>query len=1102
MSSPNLEALIVEEAPIIADQMNRIAQWAESEEDVRHECNKLIDAFRQKAGIKIKGRHEYGLAGGRIDSKYAGVIIEYKDPKGAGKITENFNAPGTTAVIKQIKQRFKDFQREEHIKPEKLFGVGTDGDTIVFVRQRGGKLVVEDPKPTTRYTVERLLRALVSLGAQGKSFTPDHLATDFGSDSPTAQQGIRQLYQAITETQNPKARTFFNQWKILFGEVCGYDVEGQNPKIKKLAEHYGLPQTTRPAELLFAVHSHYGVFMKFLATQIVSSFSPLGTSTIKKCVGAPTAAVLKREMTQLEQGGIWNQLNITNFLEGDLFSWYLAAWDERVAEAIRAMVQRLDEYDPSTLSVEPGENRDLLKKLYQQLFPKSVRHDLGEYYTPDWLAEHVLGELGYEGDPDQRLLDPACGSGTFLVMAINYIKHWFDEHRHECGYGEAELVQKILKNVIGFDLNPLAVMAARTNYLMALRELLRYADRVELPVYLCDSIMTPAEYGELFSGAKLGKAKSLKTAAGEFLIPTEVVTSREQIGRYAEQIERCIRDKYSPDEFIARCEEEGLPVAEAELHQELYAKLQELDKGNQNGIWARIIKNAFAPLFIEKVDYVIGNPPWVNWESLPGDYRNDMKPLWQRYGLFSLSGTAGRLGGGKKDLSMLFVYSSVDNYLRDAGQLGFVITQSIFKTKGAGDGFRRFKFSVSAADKSKPKDADVFLKPEIVDDMSDFQPFEGATNRTAVFICRKSSDSFCYPVPYVVWRKTQRGRIDQDATLAEVLEATERQELAATPVEKGKTTSPWLTAPESALPGIRKVIGQSVYQAHAGACTWLNGVYWVRILKRLPNGNLLIENLYDVGKIKVEKVQMAVEPDLVYPLLRGRDVQRWKAEPSAYIILAQDPQTRAGIPEKTMKLKYPKTYTYFKKFEDQLRKRSGFRQYFKPNDPFWSMYNVGPYTSSPIKIMWRQFIPHLNMVVTLESSDTYLGMRFPLTNHVVSFVQFADFQEAYYFSATGNSTMTSFINASYSTGKSFGAPHILNHIAIPKFNPKDSTHQALAKLSQRCHEAAVKGLTDTVAELEAEIDQAAAKLWDITGGELRAIQDALKAMEKPKRRSA
>src|SRR4030065_273596 len=49
--------------------------------------------------------------------------------------------------------------------------------------------------------------------------------------------------------------------------------------------------------------------------------------------------------------------------------------------------------------------------------------------TPAGTAEHVLTELGYPGAPDKRLLDPACGSGTFLVMAINRIRRWYDEHR-------------------------------------------------------------------------------------------------------------------------------------------------------------------------------------------------------------------------------------------------------------------------------------------------------------------------------------------------------------------------------------------------------------------------------------------------------------------------------------------------------------------------------------------------------------------------------------------------------------------------------------------------------------------------------------------------
>jgi len=1081
MSLSDRERLITEQAQIIADQMNKIAQWAESEEDVRHNCNTLIDNFIKKAGLRIKGRHEYGLAGGRIDSKYAGVILEYKDPKGSGRIA---TPAGSRAVTKQIKNRFEDFQKEENVPPEKLFGVGLDGNTIVFVRHHGGKLEVEDPKPITRYTIERLLRALISLGAQGKSFTPDQLAADFGSDNPVAQEGVRQLYQVITETTNPKASTFFGQWKILFGEVCGYNVEGRNPKFKKLAEHYGLPSTTRPAELLFAIHSYYAIFIKFLAAEIISAFSPLGTSVIKKCVTAPTAVTLRREMEQLEQGGIWTQLGITNFLEGDLFSWYLATWDDRIAEVVRALVKHLDEYDPSTLSVEPHESRDLLKKLYQQLFPKSVRHDLGEYYTPDWLAEHVLNELGYEGNPDERLLDPACGSGTFLVIAINRIKRWFDEHRHECGYSETELVQKILKNVIGFDLNPLAVMTARTNYLIALRELLRYATRVELPVYLCDSIMTPAEYGGLFAGA-LGKAKQLKkTAVGEFLIPAEIATSREQMGRYAEQLEQCVRNGYSPDEFIARCKEEGLPVAEVKLHQELYTKLQELDKGNRNGIWTRIIKNAFAPLFTEPVDYVAGNPPWVNWENLPEDYRQDIAPLWQAYDLFRHKGYKAKLGGAKDDISILMTYVAHDNYLKNGGSLGFVITQSVFKTTGGGEGFRTFKY--------EKQGQTVRLEVMHVDDMSNFQPFEGATNRTAVFVCQKSSEPFRYPIPYVVWRKIQRGRISQDATLDEVLEATERQELAAAPVDEHQPTSPWLTAPEKALPGLRKAIGQSDYKAYAGTCGWLNGVYWVRILERLPNGDLLIENLHDVGKIKVEKVQMVIEPDLVYPLLRGRDVQRWRTESSAYIILANRTDKLAGISEGVMKSKYPKTYTYFKEFEEQLRRRSGFRQYFKPTDPFWSMYNVGPYTMSPWKVVWQRISNTLKAAVCKNI----------VPDNSLTFVSLGSAAEAFFLSALFNSAPSRLVVISYSVAGTgtWGSPHVLENIAIPKFNLKNSAHQTLANLSQRCHEAAAEGLMETVAKLEADIDQAAAELWGITNSELRAIQDALKAMEKPKRK--
>ena len=59
-----------------------------------------------------------------------------------------------------------------------------------------------------------------------------------------------------------------------------------------------------------------------------------------------------------------------------------------------------------------------------------------------------------------------------------------------------EAVNLIRRNVVGFDLNPLAVIASRTNYLFALGPLLRYRSSgsdFEIPVYLTDCHYMPLE---------------------------------------------------------------------------------------------------------------------------------------------------------------------------------------------------------------------------------------------------------------------------------------------------------------------------------------------------------------------------------------------------------------------------------------------------------------------------------------------------------------------------------------------------------------------------------------------------------------------------------
>ena len=1094
---PSLDETIAESAVILAEQIQTAAAWAKSEMDLQVEAAGALKEFARKAKISLEGHHNITIATGRPDSVYGSVIVEYKVP---GTLSPTKDAAANRKLADQLRQRFYDMQREENRNWNSMFGAGTDGKYFIFLRFRDDKWTDQEPLEVNRYSTERFLWALYNLGQKGKPYQPEYLHGDFGSGSPVAQEGVRALYEEILTAENPKAQVFFNQWKILFGEVCGYDVENLSDKLKKLAEFYVVKGKPQPAPLLFAVHTYYAILIKLLAAEIVSFFNPWMPRQVEKLQSATTPAKLKRELEELERGGIFHQMGITNFLEGDLFSWYLPVWSDPIEKLVRKMITKLDEYNPGTFSEEPEQSRDLLKKLYQQLFPKSVRHDLGEYYTPDWLADHVLNELGYEGDPDKRLLDPACGSGTFLVMAINRIRRWYDLNREKCAYDEGELLKKILTNVIGFDLNPLAVMAARTNYLVAIKDLIRHVDSVEIPVYLCDSITTPAEYGDLFTGhGAVAKVPCSAMKPPYLLVPKEIAKNPKEVASYAAVLETCVKNGYSPEEFLSRCEDEGLKIVATQAHIDLYRELVALEhdpKGSRNGIWARIIKNNFAPLFVGRVDYVAGNPPWVNWESLPTAYRDALKPLWQEYGLFTLSGSAGRLGGGKKDLSMLFVYGGVDNYLIDSGRLGFVITQTVFKTRGAGDGFRRLRF---LRDKKK-----VVLKPVAVHDLSEMQVFEGATNRTAVFVCEKQRQEFSYPVSYVVW--SGPARIEQDESLPAVFKLTQRFEMRAIPVEPGKPSSPWLTAKGKALVGIQKVIAKSEYGAFEGVNTGgLNGCFWIQILQEQQGGSLLIENLFDVGKIKVEQTRTSIEPDLIYPLLRGRDVLRWQALPSAYIILAQDTNRGKGITEAEMK-KLPKTFAYLRRFEGNpkrpergtLRGRALYKQYFDPSDPFYSMYNVGPYTMAKWKVVWPEVGHTVRAGVCgpqkVDSEKT------ALPDHTVVAVACNSGEEAHYICALLNSAPAQSAASGYIV--LHPSPHVMEHVGIRIFDNRNPAHRRLSDLSIACHTAVAKGETKQLTKLEAELDKAAAKLWGVTDDELKAIQESLAETCKSKRAKA
>jgi SAM-dependent methyltransferase len=1074
----HIDTIIKARADSFAASMQAAANKAVKEEEIRIACELQLALIQTEAGIKLEAKHEFTVASGYVDSVYDRVLIEYKNPSSAARIGPSLTSPGSHKLVEQIKSRFSGIEAEQGHHLHSLLGVGCDGRHFIFIKFRDGEWIVQDPVPITPFTSERFLRALFNLGTKGKAFTPGQLAEDFGSDSDVAKRAIQSLYRSISETDDPKAKILFNEWRIHFSEICGHNVDKPTDKIIELAEIYGIPvKALKAPQLLFSLHTYFAFFIKLLAAELVSSVHQLpGGTPLRKMIQAATTEKLKRELEDLEDGSVFRHFNITNFLEGDLFSWYLSSWSSEAEAWIRELVAKLETYNPGSLGEDPTESRDLLKKLYHRLFPRSLRHDLGEYYTPDWLAERVLDGVGYDGDPSARVLDPACGSGTFLVLAIGRIRSWYDSHREDCSFNEDGLGRLILQNVIGFDLNPLAVMATRTNYLIAIRDLLGAMDAVELPIYLCDSIMTPSEHGGLFAGS-LEAARELSTAAGKLLIPTEIARKHSDINRYAEILETCIRLNYTAGEFVERCKEDGLPVAETKLHAALFEKLETLHTQKRNGIWARIIKNAFAPLFIPKVDYVVGNPPWINWESLPDEYRKSTFELWSRYGLFRHKGYKAKLGGAKDDISILMTYVCHDIFLKDSGKLGFVITQSVFKTRGGGEGFRGFRYEDGAKER--------FFSPLAVEDLSSLQPFEGAANRTATMYAGKASKPAGYPVPYTRWKKKRGARIQQDDSLAKVLTSVSTIKELARPVAAGDLRSPWLSGSKVTLQLVDQVSGSGSYTSRKGVYCPTNAIYWLTDRQPLAQKAVLVTNLADSGKRQVEQVTVAVENTFVHDLVRGRDVGRWSWKSNFGIILPQDPNDRAkAISVSKMKKSYPKTYAFFHKFEGDIRSCALLAQFFDPDhDPFYSSYNVGSYTYAPYKVVWKEISSEIEaVVIERDKSDI-------IPDHKLVMVSFDQKDPAYFLSGVLNSSIIGLFVRSYAVQTSISG-HIFDYAAIPRYVQSNELHRRIVATAKACHSASDTKLPD----LEKSLDKHVGQLLGLSASDVKTVATELERL--------
>ena len=504
---------------LVAQIQSKLNQF-KTEADLKIAFEKILEPVSKELGIKSEPKYEKSIYHAkRADALHGQVVIEYEAPYAFR--SQRWIKHAFEQLVSYIKGLSKE--TNETLIEAKFVGAGFDGEKIFFVsysRERKptvkldeGDFTIRGPydfTPESARTFITYLRALARI-----PLTAENLAERFSPQSEVARNTVSAFMDALVNWSAKRPKVFFEEWKRLFGIVYGEQFAGsEDKKSKVLAEIYGLEKTADFQTILFCVHTYFALLMKLIAAELVSiGESGFSVSFSSRLVHG-TDEQLYADLTEIENGGIYQKRGITNFLEGDFFRWYLESMNSpRLKDALRAVARALSDFEPATTTIQPEVTHDLLKKLYQYLVPDVVRHHLGEYYTPDWLAELVLNEAGYKGDTRKRLLDPACGSGTFLVLAIQRARAFAEKNNKK----STETAQGILKNVWGFDLNPLAVIASRTNYLFALGELASKLSSFEIPVYLADSVLWPKRSGQMLLG--VDGAVEVPTSVGTFQVP-------------------------------------------------------------------------------------------------------------------------------------------------------------------------------------------------------------------------------------------------------------------------------------------------------------------------------------------------------------------------------------------------------------------------------------------------------------------------------------------------------------------------------------------------------------------------------------------------------
>ncbi|MEE1126403.1 MAG: N-6 DNA methylase [Acutalibacteraceae bacterium] len=986
----------------------------------------------KEASVSTK-RH---VTKGRADTSIGALVIEFKQPSTFSSKEQKNKA------INQISEYLigLDFEGES-------VGFVTDGTKCCFIVKNENGLMREGVYELSFEQLDRLVQSIIRLSLT--ALTSKNIVENFCN--PPENDGIafalvKVLYDNLSKAITPKTQMLFNEWKELFN-LAHDDVSKQQAIIDRKTSLENLIGKTfskndEEYTALFALQTAYAIIVKIVAYRILSivryNASLIDFETLVDC----DSEALRYQLALLEEGAIFRDYGITNLLEGDFFSWYAAKeqWSIDISKSIADVFKVLSKYSDKAVLNTKKNSCDFFKELYQGMMPPAVRHSLGEYYTKQWLAHYVVDEaLKLSKTANWKGLDPCCGSGTFITVMIDKV---LEETKRESA--EKQL-HEVLNRVKGIDLNPVAVLTARVNYFINISHLLKSDEELEIPIYLGDSSYVPEKCK--FDGIDcLEYSINTLVSPINILVPACMVEDPLKFSKSMTNIELYIKalDEKGTYDCLAKLVKgnELTEKIEKELRK-LSNALVDLERRKWNGIWARIITNYLTTANLGKFDIIVGNPPWVDWKSLPSGYRDKIKSLCISRKLFSGDKVT---GGINLNICALISNVATENWLANSGILGFLMPEPLISQQSY-EGFRNMFLS---------DDSRLYFK-KFTNWTKAGNPFKPVTQKFLTFYMTKEPVDYKKGVDVDWFILKKRKNYDNCETLSLDEYFDVHKGIAAT-CHNTKNFFAYVDSRQQ-LNEFMSIAGESQYIGREGIEFYPQEMMIFEESGLPPTADCTSLRNIQIKKAKYHIPQTVelLETKYLHPLVKGVDIYPFHIKFSGYIVPFPYDKRNTRVPIKFEELirTAPKLAAFYQKHKDLILAQTTYNErIIGKKGEFYKLARVGAYSFAENYVVFRDNTRWGAAVVS--SIDTsWGGKKRPLfQNHAVSICEdsegnFISLEEAHFICGIMNTPVAFQYVINSSDSRSFP---IRPRIYIPKYDKENPIHKKISRLSQEAHE--------------------------------------------------